>query len=206
MLARQRELSAQTKALDGTRGNLLTTNGQLPAAMVEKLAQLATGEGELESEASDALKLLEEDGTTAVFPPMVEQLRDDLGAVAKRLQTQESGVPTQTAQREVEDLLALLINALRKTIELKAGGHCTGQCNGQPPLVPVSAELKMLKYLQERVNKTTKEVDGKPADERAKPATATESLAVSKKQGRVQDLTRRLAEKLGKENDTEGGR
>jgi chromosome segregation ATPase len=123
MLARQRELSSQTKALDGTRDNLLTASGQLPAAMVEKLVQLATGEGELETEASDALKLLEEDATTAVFPPMVEQLRDDLGAVAKRLQRQESGVPTQTAQREVEDLLALLINALRKTIELKAGGH-----------------------------------------------------------------------------------
>jgi hypothetical protein len=64
----------------------------------------------------------------------------------------------------------------------------------------------MLKYLQERVNKSTKELDGKSADERAKPETATESATVSKKQGRVQDLTRRLAEKLGKENDTEGGR
>ena len=123
MLARQRELSAQTKTLDTTRGNVLTANGQLPGAIAEKLTALSTSEGELESEASDALKLLEEDATTAVFPPMVEQLRDELAAVSKQLAAQKSDAPVQQAQRDVEDLLELLINALRKTVELKAGGH-----------------------------------------------------------------------------------
>jgi hypothetical protein len=123
MLARQRELSAQTRTLDGTRGNVLTASGQLPAALVTKIGELATGEAELESESADALKLLEEDATTAVFPPMVEQLRDDLGAVAARLRKEETGAALQQAQREVEDLLAMLINALRKTIEMKEGGH-----------------------------------------------------------------------------------
>jgi hypothetical protein len=64
----------------------------------------------------------------------------------------------------------------------------------------------MLRFLQERVNKSTKEFDGKPAEVREAPTAAVESDALSKKQGRVQDLMRRLAEKLGKENDTEGGR
>jgi hypothetical protein len=54
---------------------------------------------------------------------MVEQLRDDLGAVAARLRKEETGAALQQAQREVEDLLAMLINALRKTIEMKEGGH-----------------------------------------------------------------------------------
>ena len=54
---------------------------------------------------------------------IVEQLRDDLGAVAKRIEAQQTDAGVQTAQREVEDLLELLINALRKTIELKEGGH-----------------------------------------------------------------------------------
>jgi chromosome segregation ATPase len=123
MLARQRDLSAATKTLDTTRGNVLTASGALPAALVEKLRELATGESELEAEAADALKLLEEDATTAVFPPIVEQLRDDLGAVAKKLVAQESGAPVQQAQREIEDVLALLIDALRKTIERKESGH-----------------------------------------------------------------------------------
>jgi hypothetical protein len=64
----------------------------------------------------------------------------------------------------------------------------------------------MLKFLQERVNKATKEFDAKPEGERAGAESLAESGAISKKQGRVEDLMRRLAEKLGKENDTEGGR
>jgi hypothetical protein len=123
MLARQRELTAATRTLDTTRANVLTASGALPAALVEKLRELSTGESELQAEAADALKLLAEDATTAVFPPIVEQLRDDLGAVAARLQAQESGEPVQQAQREVEELLALLIDALRKTIERKESGH-----------------------------------------------------------------------------------
>jgi myosin heavy subunit len=123
MLKRQRELSSQTKTVDATRQNVLTADGSLPAALAEKLQGLAVGEGELAAEASDALKLLGEDGTTAVFPPLVEQLRDDLAAVERRLQAKESGAGLQQAQRDVEDLLDLLINALRKTIERKECGH-----------------------------------------------------------------------------------
>lgn len=123
MLKRQKELSARTVALDGARKNVLTADGQLPASLVEQLQGLAKGEDELAAEAGDALKLLGEDGTTAVFPPLVEQLRDDLGAVAKRLGANQSGPDVQQAQRDVEDLLDLLINALRKTIERKECGH-----------------------------------------------------------------------------------
>lgn len=123
MLARQRELTVQTKTLDGTRGRVLTTSGALPAALVGRIGELADGEGGLELESIDALKLLEEDGTTAVFPPMVEQLRDELHAVAERLHGQDTGAGTNQAQRDVEDLLELLINALRRTIERKEAGH-----------------------------------------------------------------------------------
>ena len=123
MLARQRELTAATATLDATRANVLTAANQLPAAIAERLGALGKGEGELETEAADALKLLEEDATTAVFPPLVEQLRDDLGALEQRLLAHESGAPVQAAQREVEDLLAMLIDALRKTIERKECGH-----------------------------------------------------------------------------------
>jgi len=200
MLAVQRELSAQTKTLHGTRGNVITANGELPTALVAKIQGIADGESGLEVEAGDALKLLEEDATTAVFPPMVEELRDQLVAVAKRLVGRDTDSGTQEAQREVEELLTMLINALRKVIEQREGGQCKGQCNGKPPLVPFSAELKMLRYLQERVNKTTKEFDG-----RAPAAKNTaESDAMSKKQARVQELMRRLAEKMAKEEAGDG--
>ena len=200
MLAVQRELSAQTKTLHGTRGNVITANGELPTALVAKIQGLADGESGLEVEAGDALKLLEEDATTAVFPPMVEELRDQLGAVQKRLVGRDTDSGTQEAQREVEELLTMLINALRKVIEQREGGECKGQCNGKPPLVPFSAELKMLRYLQERVNKTTKEFDARAPEAK----NTAESDAMAKKQARVQELMRRLAEKMAKEEAGDG--
>ena len=131
---------------------------------------------DLESEAVDALKLLEEDGTTSVFPPMVEQLRDELHGVADRLRKEETGAGTNAAQKDVEDLLGLLINALRKTIELKEGGGSCN-CNG-----------------------------GLPAEQRSGAAAAATTQELSQKQARVRDLMRRLAVKMGKENDAEEGR
>ncbi|MEO6597395.1 MAG: hypothetical protein ABIP94_21845 [Planctomycetota bacterium] len=64
----------------------------------------------------------------------------------------------------------------------------------------------MLRYLQERVNKSTKEFDGKTEEQRATEVAKAESQKLSDKQGKVQDLMRRLAVKMGKENHAEEGR
>lgn len=205
MLAKQRDLSTETRTLDSTRKNVVAAAAELPSALVDKILGVASGEGDLEIEASDALKLLEEDATTAVFPPMVEALKEDLHGVAGRCRNKETDAPVQAGQREVEDILELLINALRKEIERReGGGQCN--CNGQPPLVPVSAELKVLRYLQDRVNKATKEFDALPADKKAGTDGAATTATLTTKQARVRDLTRKLAVKLGKENEAEGGR
>lgn len=206
MLHKQQDLSIETRTLDATRQNVLTASGGLPAALAEKITAVADGEGDLEVEASDALKLLEEDGTTAVFPPMVEQLRDELHAVAKLCRQQATGADVQERQRAVEDLLGLLIDALRRTIERKEAGECSNCNGGPPPLVPVSAELKMLRFLQERVNKETKQFDALADADKATDDGRARTDRLSDKQGRVRDLMRRLAHKLGKENHAEEGR
>jgi myosin heavy subunit len=205
MLAKQRELSLQTKTLDKTRQNLLTSAGQLPAALVEKIQGVASGEGDLEVDAADALKLLEEDGTTAVFVEMTGELKTVLQGVAKRCRANETAKPVQEGQAEVEDLLTLLINSLRREIERRDGaGQCN--CNGQPPLVPISAELKMLRYLQERVNKSTKEFDAKAAEVKGNDDGRAQSDVLASKQGRVQELMRKLAAKLDRDADSGEGR
>lgn len=61
----------------------------------------------------------------------------------------------------------------------------------------------MLRFLQERVNKTTKKLDGLPVEQGVQQDDYDK---VSKKQDRVKDLMRRLAVKLGKENGAEEGR
>jgi hypothetical protein len=206
MLAKQRELSLQTKKLDQTRGTIVTADGVVPAALAERIQTVATGEQDLEVEASDAKKLLDEDGTTAVFPPLVEELGIELHDVARRCRANETGKVVQEKQAEVEETLAMLINALRRVIEQREGGQ-PGQCNGQPPLVPVSAELKVLKFLQERVNKRTKEYDqGTPVALRETDEARDEAAQLSTKQARVRELTRKLANKLNQESNEGGGK
>lgn len=63
----------------------------------------------------------------------------------------------------------------------------------------------MLKFLQERVNKSTKTYDGLTEPQRAAAGEgAVDDL--TKRQGRVRDLTRKLAAKLEKDNQSEEGR
>lgn len=64
----------------------------------------------------------------------------------------------------------------------------------------------MLRYLQERVNKATKDFDTKVADAKVADTGKAESDQLSTKQGRVRDLMRRLAVKMGKENHAEEDR
>ncbi|GDY01828.1 hypothetical protein LBMAG49_11570 [Planctomycetota bacterium] len=208
MLAKQRELSAQTKTLDKTRTKVLTADGSLPTGLVERIQVVATGEQDLDVEAGDALKLLEEEGTTAVFPEIVSELKSQLHDLAKACRANMTGIPIQVQQKDVEETLALLINALRKAIEQKDGKPDEGKREGSPPpLVPISAELKMLKLLQTRVNRVTKDYEqGTPEVMRETDDAKADAASLSKKQARVRDLTRKLALKLNQEGGAEGGR
>ena len=208
MLAKQRELSAQTKTLDKTRTKVLTADGSLPTGLVERIQVVATGEQDLDVEAGDALKLLEEEGTTAVFPEIVSELKSQLHDLAKACRANMTGIPIQVQQKDVEETLALLINALRKAIEQKDGKPDDGKGEGSPPpLVPISAELKMLKLLQTRVNRVTKDYEqGTPEVMRETDDAKADAASLSKKQARVRDLTRKLALKLNQEGGAGGGR
>lgn len=124
MLAKQRELTAQAKTLDKTRQKTLTADGGIPASLKERIEAMGAGEQDLEVEASDALKLIEEEGTTAVFPEIVSELKSQLAKAAKLCRALETGSALQEKQAEVEDTLTLLINALRKTIENRENGQC----------------------------------------------------------------------------------
>jgi len=53
------------------------------------------------------------------------------------------------------------------------------------------------------VNKATKDFDGKPAEAKLAEQAKAETDMLAGKQGRVRDLMRKLAVKLGKENHAE---
>ena len=202
MLEKQKELSARTKAVDRLVENTMVAADTVPAAIARRCGEIGAGEFELAGEASDALKLLVEEGTTAVFPAVVELLRDDLTAVGDRLTGNDSGRTTQEMQAAIEEMLRDLLDALRRQIEMNEGNGQCGQCNGQPPLVPMSAELRLVMIKQKRVNQRTVAYDRDvPRERRSTDAATDAAQELSRQQGQVEDLLRRLAVKLNKESE-----
>ena len=69
-------------------------------------------------------------------------------------------------------------------------------------MVPRSAELKLIQKLQKRVYKRTVSFDEEvPKALRATEEASDEASEISRKQGKVKELTRALAVKINKENE-----
>ncbi len=206
MLERQKVLGERTKAADRLAEQSVTAEGTVPRAVADRALEIGAGERELAGEAHDALKLLEEDGSTAGFPEVVGILRDDLNSVADRLERAKVAAVTQAMQAEIEQTLKDLIDALRRTIEQKEGGGQPCQCNGQPVLVPRSAELKLVMIKQKRVNSRTKAYDEEvPEQLRVTDEARDAAGELARQQGKVEDLLRKIATQIQKDEQAAGG-
>jgi hypothetical protein len=168
-----------------------------PRAVVDKAQQLGDGEAELSGEAEKILDILREEGTTVVIPDVIRDMKRDLDGLAARLRKLDAGDYTQAVQQDIIETLRELIEVIKEELERKQGG---GEGNGdgsegdqEENLLPNSAELKMLKSLQERVNKRTSTFDRmvkKEEDERGR---------LAEKQEGVGTLTRTMADKLNRQ-------
>lgn len=204
MLAKQVALTSRTKVTQKRRKRIeaLAQSGIVPTSIKTACRQISKGERSLEAEARSALRLLEEEGSTAVFPEIVKELAQELRKVAGLLESFETGESVTVRQLEVERLLKALLEALRKQIEYNDDESKPSQPNdGEQPLVPLSAELRMLRTLQEGVNRKTKVVN------KMKKGKSRKELAddAARQEGRVGGLTRKLANKLQKDEGNEDG-
>ena len=171
-----------------------------------RLKELSDGEGRLAEDAKSIRKMLLKEGTTAVFPAVLEEVRSDLANVQERLADKEAGKLTQGIQAQIERNLEQMLAALRKERSRRKklagmgggpGGRGGGGGGGKQPLVPPAAELKMLKSLQVQINKRTVML----AEEKARRGEPTESLAkqhkiLSDRQKKLKTITTELAKKF----------
>lgn len=109
----------------------------------------------------------------------MDEVKADLGKPA-------TGKPTQAEQiRVVEQLDAMIQNLAVQPLERRfeqrnnGGGAGGGQA---PPALPPEAELRLLKALQEAVNKSTKVIDAQPQKDEPK------LLALGGRQGELRNL------------------
>ncbi len=192
MLVRQKEASKQTIDLHAKRDS----NGEL--SRIERLAvgKVSAEEQALAEAAQQAYDIIVEDGTSVVFPEIVGQLRDDLASVGKMIASQKTDPYVQSQQREIEISLEELIEALKKAQSQKeSGGGGGGGGGGDQPLLPSSAELKLLRFSQLRINRRTEAFDkNRPTGELADDLRG-EMQNISKRQQDVSDMTLRILER-----------
>jgi len=206
----RRRLDKMLRAQIGIRTNTIALNLRIKDAQKinrkparadrDRGRQLGEGESGIAVEAEKLLEIMREEGSTVVIPEVISDMRQDLDLLAKRLSKMQAGEYTQEIQTDVINTLKELIEVIKEEQEKKSGGG-----DGEPGeeqegdqddnLLPNSAELKMLRSLQQRVNKRTQRFErlrSKETDERGRLAG---------KQNGVADLTRSMADKLNREED-----
>jgi hypothetical protein len=154
MLAYQEGVTLATITVDKKRD----ADGRLPRSQRLRVAKLAEEERMIDEMAQQALDIIIEDGTSVVFPQIVQNLIEDLQSAANLLDEKRTGKYTQLVQQEIEQTLEELIEALEqaKKQQQRQGGGGGGGGDGMQQLLPPSAELKLLKSAQLRVNRRTK--------------------------------------------------
>jgi hypothetical protein len=213
MLAIQQQLTAQTLALDKKRGD---NNGTLSRS--DRNAARGIGDDErrmlpvinpetkvsekpvgLAGRAQQALDIIIDDGTSVVFPDVVEQVRDDLITVGNLLADDvRIDQYTLTLQKEIETTLEELIEALKQAQKQKEGeGGGGGGGGGEPPLLPNSAELKLLRSAQLRINRRTVAVETtRPqGGGELEPVMKNELKTVADRQAEIAEMTVRILER-----------
>ena len=192
MLTRQQKVTVETVAMHKRRDQ----EGELKRADRLALSKFAAEELSIADEAQKALTIILDDGTSVVFPEIVQQLRDDLRQSGKWLGEARTDSLETGLQDEIETTLKELIEALEKARQPKPppppGGQGGGG-GGQPPLLPNSAELKLLRASQLRINRRTDTVGkaatpGKSLDE----GQIGELKTLSERQKQIGEMTDRI--------------
>ncbi len=197
MLDAQVEVYEQTKKLEASQSSV-------PASVPKHEIEIASGrldrqERQIVREAERALVLLREDGTTVAFPEAIEQARDDMQTVAKRLGQVKIALITQGLEEDIitalEETLAALQQAIKKARAQKSQPQSQPSQGGpgEKPLVDQLAELRMIRALQNRINRRTKRYDEILGDQPAIEADLLEELdTLARRQERIFRATRDL--------------
>jgi hypothetical protein len=193
MLRAQKAITADTVKLDK-----VATQRTKPVR-ADELAFRALGSRE-SGVASDAAKvsaLLEENGSSVVLLSIMEDTREMMLNVAKLLRGLNGGRHTQALEKDIEQALADMLAAVRlelKVVDVPPPGPGAAPAD-DAPLVQPSAELKLLKALQTRINARTLNLQGERGT-MAPKRVAEQAARLAGRQARVRRLAQELSAKL----------
>ena len=193
MLDRQKIASVMTVELNDKQTNL----GAFKRRDQLLLLRMSTEESEISELGQQAYDLLLEDGTSVVFPEIVQDLRGDLDRASQLLAQERTDQLTQLIQREIEATLQELLDSLKEA-KKEGGGGGGGGGGGKQPLLKKSAELKMLRASQLRVNRQTKQFDAIQSGRGLDGDLETEIKNIAERQAQLLEMAERIMD-----NDSE---
>lgn len=213
---RQDEVEEMLTALELRFKRLLTEEEQLRADVIllsekkktawtrdddQMLAKLAASQQALADECRGVQRVLSDDGTTVVLPQLVERMTQEMAEVARRLAVGQTGADVVP---RLDDILAALreildaIEAQKEDMEQqrgREGGAQGGSRDGPRPLIPGSAELKLLRTQQQRINTRTVELARRAEGGSASSAAQADLDELARWQAQLVQLVRRMNER-----------
>lgn len=192
MLTKQRPINDATLSLDRAGKESFGRAEEL------QLAELSTNQRALSEQAATCLHILDEEGSTIAFPQVVEQLSEDMASSADRLAGSDVGTVTQAIQQEIVDTLEQLLDAVKKMQQENEQQQSQQgqQANKDPPLLPASAELKLLRSSQVRINsRTTAITDGAAKGTESRDAAAKGLKKLAARQAECAEIAKQMREK-----------
>ncbi|MFQ5461662.1 MAG: hypothetical protein ACE5E5_03445 [Phycisphaerae bacterium] len=197
MLSKQRVLNAGTDTLAAMKVETFERAEQL------QLADLAAKQRALAQDAATCLLILDEDGTTIVFPRILEQVGQDMTSVAKRLGRANVGSLTRQIEQEIVTTLEQLLEA----VEEMQQENEQAQSRPKPPnasddddqLLPESAELRLLRSSQLRVNERTDAIEeARLASGESQDSIVRECKTTAKRQRDLMEVATQIRERKNK--------
>jgi hypothetical protein len=205
MLRMQQEVYEATKAIDRT---VRKNNNQKTTSEHQKSQIEADKEGVIVGEAEKALKLMEAESSAVVFAGVLSQVKGDMEAVKKRLEDgrvegrnkADQAEGTQLIEEDIIEQLTMMKEALKKAkkdLENQQNKPpMQGNSGGEQEkrLLEMINELKLIKSLQEQVNKRTNSYSKQDPGEQAKdPLIQAELKQLSDRQRVLQEMLHKIA-------------
>lgn len=196
MLRMQIEVKAQTVNIDNA---VKKNKGQKSQAEIQKSQVEAEKEMAIIAEADKALKLMEGEGSAVVFAGVLREVKGDMESVQRRLNEGRVEEQTQIIEQDIIDQLTMMKEALKKAkqdLENQQNKPPSDSPPGKPnqKLIDLLNELKLVKSLQEQVNKRTigysKQDPGEQAND---PLVQAELKQLSDRQRVLQDMIHKIA-------------
>lgn len=190
MLKRQQRINSETVRLDR-----IPEADRIQQSYASQTDTIRKEQNDNAMEAEKALNLLRQEGSSVAFPEAVEQMWKNMHVVVNRLSNQDTGKTTQVVEQLIQETLEEMIEAFQKELQKQQDEKQEGQPGQQgppqdPSLVDQIAELKMIRSLQNQVNRLTEQVgtelDGKIATD---PVQLQLIEDLAQRQKRIQEAT-----------------